>query len=324
MRADRLIAMLMLLQTNGRMTAQALAERLEVSTRTIYRDIDALSAAGVPVYAERGAQGGCMLMEQYRTNLTGLNEAEVRALFTFAVPGLLADLGADKASAAAMLKLTAALPAPFQRDAQRMQARFYLDPNPWFQADEPVPYLHLCQEAVWNGRRLRMQYRRSDGQWVKRLVDPYGLVAKAGAWYMVGAIYGGMPMVYRVSRIQEAAVSTQMFQRPPDFDLAAFWQAWVTQFETQQAAVTVTLWVTPDAAADVAAHFGEGIAQQLAAAAVVDADGAVQMQITFASLAEACRRLLGWGTAVRVAAPDALRTEMRRTAWAVLQAYTQD
>jgi hypothetical protein len=128
----------MLLQTKGLMTAQDLAERLEVSPRTIYRDLDALSAAGVPVYAERGPQGGCMLLESYRTNLTGLKEDEVRALFMFTVPGLLADLGADKASEAAMLKLTAALPAPFQQDVEQLRHRIHLDTAPWFQPEEPA------------------------------------------------------------------------------------------------------------------------------------------------------------------------------------------
>ena len=166
MRADRLISLLMLLQTNGRMTAEDLSERLEVSTRTIYRDLDALSASGVPVYAERGPQGGCMLMESYRTNLTGLNENEVRALFMFTVPGLLAELGAEKDSEQAMLKLTASLPAPFQKDAKMVQERLLLDPAGWFQGEEPVPYLSLLQEAVWNNQRVRVDYRRGDGQWV--------------------------------------------------------------------------------------------------------------------------------------------------------------
>ncbi|MCA9931756.1 MAG: HTH domain-containing protein, partial [Anaerolineales bacterium] len=143
MRADRLISMLMLLQTNGRMTAQELSDRLEVSTRTIYRDLDALSTSGVPVYAERGPNGGCALLDSYRTNLTGLTESEVRALFMFTVPNLLADLGAEKASEAAMLKLTAALPVPFQKDAGEVRARLHLDPVGWFQPKDPVPFLSL-------------------------------------------------------------------------------------------------------------------------------------------------------------------------------------
>ncbi|HEX6386024.1 MAG TPA: YafY family protein, partial [Anaerolineae bacterium] len=225
MRADRLISILMLLQANGRMTAQELADRLEVSTRTIYRDLDALSTSGVPVYAERGPSGGCALLDSYRTNLTGLTDKEVEALFMFTVPGLLADLGADKASEAAMWKLTASLPAPFRQDAQRVQERLHLDPAGWFQAEEPVPYLSAVQEALWQEHRLRMVYRRGDGHWVKRLVEPYGLVAKTSVWYMVAASYG-QPQVYRVSRIQEAELTDSRFERPQDFDLDAYWQAW--------------------------------------------------------------------------------------------------
>src|SRR5690606_3266212 len=169
MRADRLISLLMLLQTRGQMTANELAERLEVSTRTIYRDLDALSTAGGPGYAERGPQGGCRLLESYRTNLTGMKEKEVRALFMLTVPGLLADLGVDQDVEAALLKLTAAIPAPFQRDAERVRQRIHLDPAGWFQMAEPLPYLSLLQQAVWEDRRVRVDYRRADGGRVQRV-----------------------------------------------------------------------------------------------------------------------------------------------------------
>jgi predicted DNA-binding transcriptional regulator YafY len=320
MRADRLISLLMLLQTNGRMTADELAQRLEVSTRTIYRDLDALSVAGVPVYAERGPQGGCMLMESYRTNLTGLTEKEVQALFMFTVPGLLADLGADKASEAAMLKLSASLPAPFQKDAQRVQARLHLDPAAWFQPEEPVPYLTLIQEAVWQSRRVRMNYRRADGHWVKRLVDPYGLVAKASVWYMVGAIYTGNPQVYRVSRIQEAGLTETTFQRPDSFNLATYWQQWCAQFEARQEQYHVQLCVAPGGDRALARLFGEG-AIQLLAEAEMDEQGRARIRVTFDSAETACQQLLGLGTAVEVLAPDALRHMMAQKALQLIQTY---
>jgi predicted DNA-binding transcriptional regulator YafY len=180
MRADRLLSMLMLLQTHGQMTAEDLAGRLEVSPRTIYRDLEALSGAGVPVYSERGAHGGIALLENYRTNLTGLNRDEVRALFMFTVPGLLADLPAGKSQESARLKLAAALPAPFQKDVSWVRQRIHLDPGGWFHPAEATPFLAVAQEAVWHNRRLKNSYRRSDGIWVKRLLEPYGLVAKAG------------------------------------------------------------------------------------------------------------------------------------------------
>lgn len=311
MRADRLISLLMLLQTHGRMTADDLAERLEVSTRTIYRDLDALSSAGVPVYAERGPNGGCMLMESYRTNLTGLNEKEVQALFMFTVPGLLADLGADKASKAAMLKLMASLPAPFQQDAAFVQERLHLDPAAWFQSEEDVPFLSLVQTAVWQNKRLRLNYRRGDGQWVKRLIDPYGLVAKASVWYVVAGMYGSMIQVFRVSRIMEAELTGSSFERPEGFNLLTFWQSWRDQFEARQNRVTAQLRVPPKSGPLLALVFGEGIVQSLQSApGAPDAAGHVIISLGFDSLESACRQLLGLGTAVEVIAPLELRQRL--------------
>ncbi|MCP5095314.1 MAG: YafY family transcriptional regulator [Chloroflexi bacterium] len=323
MRADRLISMLMLLQTNGRMTAQALSDKLEVSTRTIYRDLDALSASGVPVYAERGPMGGCMLMESYRTNLTGLNESEVRALFAFSVPGLLADLGADKASEAAMLKLTASLPAPFQQDASKVQERLYLDPAPWFHPEEPVPHLRLLQDAVWQERRVKMTYRRSDGQWVKRLVSPLGLVAKASVWYLVGGIQGEMIMVYRVSRVQEAAMTDGRFTHPKPFSLKEFWQNWSTRFEKSQDVYGVILQVLPTAVPTLVRQFGEGIVHLVTAAETQAEDGSVLIELTFGSAEDACQQLLGLGTAVKVISPLELIDHLTEKSRQILIAYSQ-
>jgi len=156
MRADRLLSMLMLLQTRGRMTAEELAGELEVSSRTVYRDLDALTIAGVPVYADRGPSGGISLWDDYRTNLTGLTRDEVRALFMLTVPGLFADLQADQPQRAATLKLMASLPAPFKQDAELARQRIHLDPAAWFHPAEPTPYLLLLQDAIWQNRRVRM------------------------------------------------------------------------------------------------------------------------------------------------------------------------
>ena len=304
------------------MTADGLAERLEVSPRTIYRDLDALSGAGVPVYAERGPNGGCMLMESYRTNLTGLNEKEVQALFMFTVPGLLADLGADKASEAAMLKLMASLPAPFQQDAAFVQKRLHLDPGAWFQSEEEVPYLSLVQTAVWQNQRLRLNYRRGDGQWVKRLIDPYGLVAKASVWYVVGGIRGEKIQVYRVSRIMDAELTGSNFERPADFDLAAYWQSWRDQFEARQNRLTVQLRVPPSSGPLLALVFGEGIvAALLTAPSAEDTAGNVLLSVTFDSLETACRQLLGLGTAVDVISPPELRQHLYERAQQAVQQY---
>ncbi|MCA9919854.1 MAG: YafY family transcriptional regulator [Anaerolineales bacterium] len=320
MRADRLISLLMLLQTNGRMTADDLAERLEVSTRTIYRDLDALSGSGVPVYAERGPNGGCMLLESYRTNLTGLNEKEVQALFMFTVPGLLADLGADKASEAALLKLMASLPAPFQQDAAFVQQRLHLDPAAWFQTEEDVPFLPLLQTAVWQNKRLRLNYRRGDGQWIKRLIDPYGLVAKTSVWYVVGGMYGDKIQVYRVSRIMEAELTGSSFNRPAHFNLAEYWQTWRDRFEAQQNRLTVELRAAPGSGPLLALVFGEGIVASLQTAPL-DATGCATLTLTFDSLESACRQLLGLGTAVEVLSPPELRQKLYAQAQEAAKLY---
>jgi predicted DNA-binding transcriptional regulator YafY len=319
MRADRLISLLMLLQTKGLMTAQDLAERLEVSPRTIYRDLDALSAAGVPVYAERGPQGGCMLLESYRTNLTGLKEDEVRALFMFTVPGLLADLGADKASEAAMLKLTAALPAPFQQDVEQLRHRIHLDTAPWFQPEEPVPYLSLIQEAIWQQRRVRLVYRRGDGLWIKRLVSPYGLVAKTSIWYVVLGIQG-RHWVYRVSRIMEAEITEGKFERPSSFNLADYWTQWCRRFERSQEKFAVTLQVSPAGVPGLVQVFGDGLYQVLEEA--VEENGRLTFNLTFASAEMACQQLMGLGTAVEIIDPLSLRQKILELSRELMTLYT--
>jgi predicted DNA-binding transcriptional regulator YafY len=322
MRADRLISLLMLLQTKGQMTAQDLAERLEVSTRTIYRDLDALSASGVPVYAERGPQGGCFLMDSYRTNLTGLNENEVRALFMFTVPGLMADLGIDKASEAAMLKLTASLPAPFQKDAEKVRQRIHLDTAVFFQQEEPTPYLNLVQDALWQERRLRMFYRRADGNWVKRLVDPYGLVAKANVWYMVAGSFNA-PFTFRVSRIQEAELTESSFERPTGFDLQRFWARWLDRLEENRTRYDVTITVPPTETTLLVEVFGEGMYHLITEESKTLANGRLQLTIPFASQEDACRRLLGLGTAVTVIHPPELCKHLVETARAVADTYSE-
>jgi predicted DNA-binding transcriptional regulator YafY len=314
--------MLMLLQTRGRMTADDLAEKLEVSPRTIYRDLDALSLAGVPVYADRGPSGGISLLEDYRTNLTGLTKDEVQSLFMFTVPGLLADLHADKTQQAANLKLIAALPSPFQKDVEWVQQRIHLDPAGWFQNTESIPHLPLVHEAVWQNRRLRMTYRRSDGEWVKRLVDPYGLVAKTGVWYLVGAMMRGMIMVYRVSRIQEAELTDSHFERSEDFDLVAFWADWCARFEATREQYEVTVRVPPKSVLLMAQILGEGIHTLIEQSGNFDDKGCCTLTLTFESPDEACQKLLGLGTSIEIIKPDELRKQIFNMAQQLVRLYS--
>src|SRR5262245_37673257 len=206
MRADLRLSILLLLQVHRRMTARTLAARLEVSERTIHRDMVALSGAGVPVTAERGTGGGWRLMEEYRTNLTGLNEAEVQALFLAKPPRLLADLRLDKAAEAAVIKLRAAIPATARQGAEEMRQRIHVDVLGWRRAEEAIPYLPILQEAIWQERRLRFTYGyERGGTSVERVADPLGLVAKGNIWYFVAAIEGEV-RTYRVSRVRSATL----------------------------------------------------------------------------------------------------------------------
>jgi len=225
LRADRLLSLLLLLQARGRMTAQELAERLEVSERTIYRDIGALSSAGIPVYTESGPGGGCELVDGYQTKLTGLTTAEVRALFLLSLSGPLADLGLDRALDDALLKLSAALPITARSDAAQVRQRIHMDTTAPDQANRALPYLGLIQEAVWQDRTLQLTY----GRYVRQDFEPYGLVSKANVWYLVGTTAGEM-QVLRVSRIQAAELTAQRFVRPDTFDLANYWTEWSNRF----------------------------------------------------------------------------------------------
>lgn len=222
MRADRLLSILLLLQARGRMTARELAERLEVSERTIYRDLDALSTAGVPIYAERGPGGGCELLDGYQTKLNGLTEMEVRALFLLSVSGPLVDLGLGKALEDALLKLSTALPTPYRSNVELVRQRIHLDTAPSYSFEMKAPHLHIIQDALWKDHKLHLTYSLGNSHSIEQLVEPYGLVARARTWYLVGAIAGRV-QVFRVSQLQAVETTQECFERPGTFDLAAYW-----------------------------------------------------------------------------------------------------
>jgi predicted DNA-binding transcriptional regulator YafY len=312
----------MLLQTHGRMTAQALAEELEVSVRTIYRDIEALSYAGVPVYAERGPGGGCALFDSYRTNLTGLTESEVQALFMLNVPAPLSDLGMRAELQSALLKLTAALPAKRRQGERYVRQRFFLDSVGWFQSDETVPHLETIQQAVWQDRKLALIYRipypiNDRGQ---RQVEPYGLVAKAGAWYLV-AFSNERIRAYRVSQILEARLADDGFDRPADFDLAKFWNAWCAEYERNRPQYPVKVRIAPNLIPLLPLYFGDRIRDQLAGAGPPDAEGWLTVTLQFERLETARARLLGFGRAVEVVEPEALRQSVVDFATQIVSFY---
>lgn len=322
MRADRLLSLLMLLQTRGKMTALELAEALEVSERTIYRDIEALSASGVPVYGDPGRNGGFDLLERYRTDLTGLNESELQALWMLSIPAPLVDLGVSQDLQAALLKISAALPASQRQHPARVRQRFHLDSNWWQQGQEPVPHLRTIEKAVWQDQRLLIHYRPFFLTQIEQVVDPYGLVAKAGVWYLVYAQHGS-PRAQRVSSLREVCLLDESFVRPQDFDLVSFWKGWCIERERLHANYIVQVRVAAHFVPELPMHFGERIQVQMNAACPQEPDGAITLQLAYENLHAARAHLLGLGNGVEVLEPLALRLSLQDYARQVLSVYSE-
>ena len=310
MQASRLLSILLLLQARGRMTAQALADEFEISIRTVYRDIDQLSAAGVPVYADRGRTGGFQLLDGYRTRLTGLTPAEAETLFLSGLPGPAADLGLGDAMAVAQLKLLAALPSERQEGAGRIAARFHLDPIAWFRSAERTDILPALADAVWNARRIRIRYE----SWidvVDRELEPLGLALKAGVWYLV-ARSGGKPRTYRVSAIQTLELSGEGFTRPEDFDLPAYWAQWAKDFEARLFRGQASLRLSP-AGLKQLVRLTPGVGEMAARTArACDDAGWTCVEIPIESIENAAGDMLKLGAEVEVLAPPELRQRMAR------------
>lgn len=311
MRASRLLSLLLLLQTRGRMTAPELAEELEVSVRTVYRDVEALASAGVPVYADRGPAGGYRLLDGYRTRLTGLTAEEASSLFLAGLPGPAAELGLAEVAANAELKLLAALPPEPRSHASRMRERFLLDVPGWYRTADDVPHLSEVADAVWELRPLEMTYRRWGSQEVERLVHPYGLVLKGGSWYMVAAPPGERPRTYRVSRVLTVRTLPGRFDRPAGFDLGAFWQAYAREFRERMYTAEAVIRVDPGMDGLLAYTMGgDVVASALAAAGEPDADGRRTLTVPVESLKHARWLLLRMGAGVEVLDPPELRAMM--------------
>lgn len=321
MRADRLLSLLLLLQTRGRMTAQQLATELEVSERTIYRDIEALSTAGVPVYAECGPGGGCALLDSYRTNLTGLTEGEVQALFMLSIPAPLAELGVSQELKQAMLKLSAALPTSSQQTEAQVRQRIHLDSSDWSHNQEAMPLLHIMQQAIWQERMLQVTYRSWFETEFVQEVAPYGLVAKANVWHLVG--YGnGRIRVIPAPDILAVQLDETPFTRPPDFDLVQFWQQWCNEVENGRSAYPVTLRVAPTFARHLAYNLHQQPDTLYNAATKQDEEGWWLVTIPFTSLEAARKQILNCGRGVEVLKPQALRATVLDFAQQIVQVYT--
>ncbi|MFI5663911.1 helix-turn-helix transcriptional regulator [Streptomyces sp. NPDC051684] len=311
MRAARLIKMVLLLQSRPSMTAAELARELEVSERTVTRDAQALSEAGVPVYADRGRAGGFRLIGGYRTRLTGLARGEAEALFLSGVPGALREMGLEDAASAAHLKVSAAL-LPSLRDAPRTAAqRFHLDAPGWFKEQETPALLPAIAEAVWEDRVVRVAYRRQDTD-VERELEPYGLVLKAGVWYLAAAVRGADTFrVYRVDRFTAVTPADERFERAEGadaFDLPAFWEERAAQFARALLRSEVVVRLTPSGVRQLPYATDQASAREaLESAGEADAEGRVTVTLPVESEDVAYTQLMALGPEAEVVAPESLR-----------------
>lgn len=322
MRADRLLSMMLFLSAHNHMTAQELATRLEVSERTIYRDINALSAAGVPIYTQPGTHGGVFLDENYRISLTGLSPAQIHALFMSRAAGPLSDLGLANAIEETLLKLFAALPSRQRNDVEQLRQRFYVDPTNWFQNNERPPFFEDLQQAVWEDRQIHLIYQTVEHGLVERTLAAYALVAKGNVWYLIGKEPGGTMRTYRLDRLSQVQLQETYFERDGDFDLIAysedarrsFEQHMLASFPPYPATLRVhidVLWVFP-------AHM-EGRYEHMSEP---DSTGWVILRVTYNSPGEAHMHVLGLGTAVEIIEPQELYTSVLETAQAIVARET--
>jgi predicted DNA-binding transcriptional regulator YafY len=305
MRASRLLSIQMLLETRGRMSARSLAAALEVSVRTLYRDVDQLAAAGVPIYAERGRSGGFSLLEGWKTTLTGLTSSEAQAVFLSGLAGPAAQLGLGTQVETAKLKLLAALPAAWRHDAQRVSSRFHLDPVEWYREAEPTPHLTAVAAAVWNERQLAIRYE-SWKSTTRRVISPLGLVLKAGAWYLVGLV-DDAARTYRISNVLEVQALDARARRPRNFDLARYWAESIRRFERELYKGNAVVLATP-AGLKSLRMLSSAVARAVAdAPAPLRKDGRARVRIPIESIEHAAQHLLRVSPDVEVIEPLALR-----------------
>ena len=314
MRASRLLSILILLQLRTRLTAEALAGEFGVSVRTIYRDVEALSAAGVPVYADRGPGGGFRLVDGYRTRLTGLAGDEAEAMLMIGLPEQARDLGFGDAAARARNKLLAALPKAGSDEARRIAGRFHLDTVDWYRSARPVPHLTALARAVLDRRRVRMTYESwtATRDWT---VEPLGLVLKAGHWYLV-AHGAGKHRIFSVADVQACTVREETFDEPAGFDLPAWWTRQTREFEARLRPGVAKLRASPLGLRRLRL-LGAFAAEAVAAAGPPDADGWCAVDLPLETVDAAAPMLLGIGPEIDVFEPEALRTAIGSLARAV-------
>jgi predicted DNA-binding transcriptional regulator YafY len=321
-RASRLVSLLLLLQARGQLTAGELAKELEVSERTVHRDVEALSASGVPIYAERGAHGGIRLVDGYRTRLTGMTGEEAEALFLAGLPGPAAELGLGTVVAAAQLKVLASLPPELRARASRLVERFHLDAGEWFHTSEPVPYLAPLSDAVWNATRIAIDYDRGAGP-TRRVIEPLGLVLKAGIWYVVAAA-DGQVRTFRISRVVGVKPGEDRFERPAGFDLAGYWGEAAEAFEREAPRIEVDVRVRPDRLDRLRTAVGHATVEAAEPLPGSDPDGWLRLRLRLDWPDEAPNAMLRAGRWVEVLGPPEVRARVAATARAIAERYAGD
>jgi predicted DNA-binding transcriptional regulator YafY len=306
MKSTRLLSVLMLLQAHGRLSSRELAERLEISERTAHRDMEALSAAGLPVFALRGAQGGWELTKGWRTKVPGLDEAELRALL-MAQPSALGDPKLAAAAERAFGKLMASLPGSMRDQAESMRARLHIDPTGWRPSSEDISMLPVVQDAIARDVKLSFLYRRADGDTAPRTVDPYGVVCKLNVWYLVARAPAGMRS-YRISRMTQGVALAMTFKRPAKFNLAAHWKTSTAELNARRERYAVTMALSPEAVASLGRWCPLSPVEEAQHANQFPADWTIQ-RVDFESRSEALFCALGFGPRAEVIAPDDLRQQ---------------
>lgn len=317
-RSSRLLSILITLQLKGRVSARELAAQFEVSKRTIYRDVEALSAAGVPVYAELGAAGGFALLDGWQTRLTGMTPREAQALAFAQLPDAAGELGLAAEAAAARLKFLASLPEASSAPALQVSDRFHLDPAPWYRRPGAgQPLLKMLAQAVWESRRIQLRYQSWQGS-ALRTLEPLGVVLKAGEWYFV-ALRSRGASIYKLASVQELILCEETFRRPAGFDLAGAWRQAVLGFERSLRRESAVLRVAAAALSGLD-RLGADLSEPLRAARP-DEQGIRQATVPIESVAHAAGLLLGFADDIEVLSPPALRAELKRRALAVTKLY---
>jgi predicted DNA-binding transcriptional regulator YafY len=322
MRAERLISILMALHRGRSMTAGELASRLEVSVRTIFRDIDALSTMGVPVYTELGRGGGIRLVEGYTSDLTGLSSGEAEALALVASPATVGVQSLVTPTRTALDKLAAAVPSMHQLRAQHARGRLLFDTKPWFRSMHNSPYLDQIRTCIWRDQCIELRYQRSDGEIRDYRVEPYALVVKVDTWYVIGYVIGRVKRemrVFRTSRVQTMKEGVETFTRDPNFDLHKYWHSWCERFESNPPSTfPVEIAITPKGRKHLLECYGNWFRKQLEPLGDKFKRAEITLELDREDLA--LRILFGLGGEAQILKPKPLRRKLGNLAQQVVDA----